>query len=118
MTAIAACFPAMSRPEPCLCSLTEGGIVLTLQVQPRASKNELCGVQGHALKIRLTSPPVDGAANKLCREFLADLFDVPKYAVEIISGETSRHKRIRIASADPDKLFRLVESIISRFANT
>ena len=108
----------MSRPETPLCSLTEGGIVLTLQIQPRASKNELCGVQGNALKIRLTSPPVDGAANKLCREFLADLFDVSKSSVEIISGETSRHKRVRIASADPEKLLRFVDSIITRFADT
>ena len=107
------CFPAMSRPEPTICSLTEGGIVLNLHIQPRASKNELCGVQGNALKIRLTSPPVDGAANKLCREFLADLLDVSKSAVEIISGETSRHKRVRIASADPEKLRRLVENIIT-----
>ena len=102
----------MNRPEPPVCSLTEGGIVLTLHIQPRASKNEVCGVQGNALKIRLTSPPVDGAANKLCREFLADLLDVPKSAVEIISGETSRHKRVRIASAEPDKLRRRVDSII------
>jgi hypothetical protein len=103
----------MSRPETSICSLTEGGVVLTLQIQPRASKNEICGVQGNALKIRLTSPPVEGAANKLCREFLADLFDVPKSAVEIISGETSRHKRVRIASADPEKLRRLVGSFIN-----
>jgi len=103
----------MSRPEPAICSLTEGGIILTLHIQPRASKNELCGVQGNALKIRLTSPPVDGAANKLCREFLADLLDVPKSAVEIISGETSRHKRVRIASDDPEKLRRFMSSVIT-----
>jgi len=103
----------MSRPETSICSLTEGGVVLTLHIQPRASKNEICGVQGNALKIRLTSPPVEGAANKLCREFLADLFDVPKSAVEIISGETSRHKRVRIASTDPEKLRRLVGSFIT-----
>jgi len=103
----------MSRPEPVLCSLTEGGILLTLHIQPRASKNELCGVQGNALKIRLTSPPVDGAANKLCREFLADLFDVPKSAVDIISGDTSRHKRVRVACDDPERLCRLVERLIT-----
>lgn len=103
----------MSRPDPALCSLVEGGIALTLQIQPRASKNEVCGVQGNALKIRLTSPPVDGAANKLCREFLADLFDVPRSAVEIVSGETSRHKRVRIACADPERLCRLVDSWIT-----
>jgi len=99
----------MSRPEPSLYSLTEDGIVLNLHIQPRASKNEVCGVQDNALKIRLTSPPVDGAANKLCREFLADLFGVPKSAVEIVSGETSRHKRVRIIGGDPDRLRSIIK---------
>ncbi|MFA7061765.1 MAG: DUF167 domain-containing protein [Pedobacter sp.] len=98
----------MSRPEHSLCVVTEDGIILNLHIQPRASKNEVCGLQDNALKIRLTSPPVDGAANKLCREFLADLFDVPKSAVEIVSGETSRHKRVRISGADPDRLHHII----------
>jgi uncharacterized protein (TIGR00251 family) len=104
----------MSRPEPSLCTVTEEGIVLNLHIQPRASKNEVCGVQDNALKIRLTSPPVDGAANKLCREFLADLFHVPKSAVEIISGETSRHKRVRIANRDTERLRSIVENLSSQ----
>lgn len=103
----------MSRSEHALCVLNRDGIVLTLHIQPRASKNEVCGVQDHALKIRLTSPPVDGAANKLCREFLAELFKVPKSAVEIISGETSRHKRVKITSSDVARLTQIVDSITS-----
>ncbi|HEY3308993.1 MAG TPA: DUF167 family protein [Desulfuromonadaceae bacterium] len=103
----------MTRPEPSLYILTGDAIVLNLHIQPRASKNELCGVQENALKIRLTSPPVDGAANKLCREFLAELFKVPKSAVEIISGETSRHKRVRISSNHPEKLRQIIETSIS-----
>ena len=103
----------MSRPEPHLYTVSGNSIVLNLHVQPRASKNQVCGVQDNALKIRLTSPPVDGAANKLCREFLADLLDVPKSAVEIISGETSRHKRVRITTSDPDQARRLLDSIIA-----
>lgn len=67
-------------------------------------------MQDNALKIRLTSPPVDGAANKLCREFLAGLFKVPKSAVEIISGETSRHKRVRISGNDIARLTEIVDS--------
>jgi len=102
---------AMSRPEPSLCTVTKDGILLNLHIQPRASKNEVCGLQDNALKIRLTSPPVDGAANKLCREFLADLFAVPKSAVEIVSGETSRHKRVRICSADPGRLQQIINKI-------
>jgi hypothetical protein len=104
-------FPAMSRSDHPLCTVTGDGIILTLHIQPRASKNEVCGVQGEALKIRLTSPPVDGAANKLCREFLAELFRVPKSAVEIVSGETSRHKRIKITASDTARLQQIVDSI-------
>ena len=101
----------MSRSDTPLCTVNGDGIVLNLHIQPRASKNEVCGVQGDALKIRLTSPPVDGAANKLCREFLADLFHVPKSAVEIVSGETSRHKRVRISASDTGRLQQIVDSI-------
>ena len=102
--------PAMSRPESAPCTVAKDGIVLTLHIQPRASKNEVCGIQDNALKIRLTSPPVDGAANKLCREFLADLFSVPKSSVEIVSGETSRHKRVRV-SGDPGRLKQTFDTI-------
>ena len=101
----------MSRSEHQLCTVSGDGIVLNLHIQPRASKSEVCGVQGDALKLRLTSPPVDGAANKLCREFLAELFHVPKSAVEIISGETSRHKRVKITDRDTARLQQIVDSI-------
>jgi uncharacterized protein (TIGR00251 family) len=104
----------MNRPERSLCSVSEDGIVLNLHVQPRASKNEICGIQDNEIKIRLTSPPVDGAANKLCREFLADLLHVPKSSVEIISGEASRHKRVRITGNDPDRLRRIIDSSIAQ----
>ena len=103
----------MSRPEAQLYTVTGNGIVLNLHIQPRASKNQVCGVQDNALKIRLTSPPVDGAANKLCREFLAGLLDLPKSAVEIISGETSRHKRVRISTSNLEQTRRLLDSIIA-----
>lgn len=103
----------MIRPEHSLCSVTEGGILLTLHIQPRASRNEVCGMQNNALKVRLTSPPVDGAANKMCRKFLADLLEIPQSAVEIVSGETSRHKRVRIATNDPGRLCSTVNSLIT-----
>jgi uncharacterized protein (TIGR00251 family) len=101
----------MNRSDHALCVVSNDGIILSLHIQPRASKNEVCGVQDSALKIRLTSPPVDGAANKLCREFLAGLFKVPKSAVEIISGETSRHKRVRICDSDVVRLTQIVDRI-------
>lgn len=101
----------MSRPEHALCTVNGDGILLSLHIQPRASKNEVCGIQNNALKIRLTSPPVDGAANKLCRDFLAVLLDVPKSDIVIISGEASRFKRVRIHSNEPERLKKAVETI-------
>ena len=91
----------MHRTELPFLKIIRNDLVLSVYVQPRASKNQLCGLVGDELKIRLTSPPVDGAANKLCREFLAELFDVSKSAVEIVSGEASRHKRLRISGDHP-----------------
>lgn len=71
-------------------------LLVRVFVQPRASRNQFCGIHEGELKLRLTSPPVDGAANECCREFLAKQLRVPKSAVSLISGETSRHKRLRI----------------------
>jgi hypothetical protein len=99
----------MSLSDQLPCAVIGSGIVLNVHLQPRASKNEVCGVHGDALKIRLTAPPVDGAANKLCREFLAGLFDVPKSAVEIVSGETSRHKKVRITGGDSARLRQILD---------
>ncbi len=101
----------MNQADHPFFTIVEDGVILNIHVQPRASKNQVCGLQGEALKIRLTSPPVEGAANKLCREYLADLFGVAKSYVEIISGETSRHKRVRI-SGDPAQFKKIIDTII------
>jgi uncharacterized protein (TIGR00251 family) len=78
---------------PCLQPQGDG-VVLSIFVQPRASHNQVVGLQGDELKLRLTSPPVDGAANKLCIQYLAKLFSIAKGDVELISGDKSRHKRL------------------------
>jgi uncharacterized protein (TIGR00251 family) len=101
----------MNKPELPFLTTHENGLILRVYVQPRASKNQICGIQGDELKIRLTSPPVDGAANKLCREFIADLFDVSKSSVEILSGETSRHKRLRISSNNPGQFNKHISAL-------
>ena len=102
----------MSRSEHPFLSVAGDALLLRLHVQPRASKNEICGIQGDSLKVRLTSPPVDGAANKLCREFIADLFGISKSSVEIISGETSRLKRVRIIGNNPERLKKIIDDIL------
>lgn len=85
-------------------------LLLRVFVQPRASKNQFCGIHEGELKLRLTSPPVDGAANQCCCEFLAKQLKVPKSSVTIVSGETSRHKRLRIAGASLEQLEQLAPS--------
>jgi len=88
--------------------------ILTFRVfiQPRSSKNQVAGLYGDALKIKLTAPPVDGEANKMCIKFLAKLLSVSKSAVEIVSGQTSRNKTIKI-TADVSTLEKLEKKIKS-----
>ena len=79
-----------------------GGITFAVKVHPRAKKNALTGVVGDALKLSLTSPPVDGRANEACIEFFAKLFRVPRSSVTIAAGETSRSKVVRVAGITAD----------------
>ncbi len=72
------------------------GLTFAVFVQPRSSQNTITGQHGDALKIKLTAPPVDGAANKMCRAYLSKTFNIPKSAVTIVSGQTARTKQIRI----------------------
>jgi uncharacterized protein (TIGR00251 family) len=71
------------------------GVSLRLHVQPGAKKTEIAGLHGDALKVRLAAPPVDGKANACLIEFIARQLGVAKSAVELLSGETSRSKRLR-----------------------
>lgn len=80
------------------------GAILQVRVQPRASKNELVGWQEGALKIRLTAPPVDGAANAALIAFLAEVLVVRRGDIRVVSGETARLKRLEIASLEPAEL--------------
>ena len=88
---------------------TEGGVIFTVHVQPRASRTEICGLQGDELKLRLTSPPVEDAANRLCIEFLAKKIGVAKSSVAIIAGMKSRHKTIRVAGITSEQVLSLIE---------
>ena len=72
------------------------GIVLKIFVLPRSSKNMLAGRHGDALKVKLTAPPVEGAANKMCISFLARQLGLPKSALEIVSGHTGRTKLVLV----------------------
>lgn len=67
-----------------------------MHVQPRASRTEVAGVHGAALKVRLHAPPVDGAANEELVKFLARSLGVARRAVRIVAGQTSRSKVVEI----------------------
>jgi uncharacterized protein (TIGR00251 family) len=69
----------------------------TVRLQPRASKNEIAGLHGHALRVRVTAPPVDGLANEALIDFLSLALEVPRRNVCIVSGFTSRTKVVEIS---------------------
>lgn len=81
-----------------------GGTTFPVKVLPRASRNEIAGVQQGTLRIRLTAPPAKGAANKALLSFLADLLDVPKRDLELVSGQTSRQKTVFVAGLSPGEV--------------
>lgn len=74
------------------CRETPAGIELRLKVQPRASRNEISGLAGDELRLRVTAPPVDSAANEAVIRFLAETLGVSRSAVTLLRGAASRHK--------------------------
>ncbi len=74
----------------------DGALIFKVRVVPKSSKSEIVGELNGALKVKLKSPPVDGAANAELIKVLAKLFDVSKSAVEILSGQTSKSKQVKI----------------------
>lgn len=83
------------RINPC-----ESGIRFSAVIQPRSSQNEISGIHNNSLKIRLTSPPVDGAANKTCIKFLAKWLGVSPSKIRIVAGLSNKNKTIEIDDID------------------
>ena len=79
-------------------------VLLVLHIQPGAKKTEVAGPHGDALKIRLAAPPVDGQANAALLDFIAAKVDARRTLVHLVSGQTSRSKRVRIENADPETI--------------
>jgi uncharacterized protein (TIGR00251 family) len=78
------------------CAEIDGSVTFRVRVLPRSSRSEIVGEHDGALKIKLKSPPVDGAANEELIRFLAKELSIPRAMVTIISGQTSRTKRISV----------------------
>jgi len=101
------------------------GFVFKIYVQPRSSKNQIDGLYGDALKIKLKALPVGGEANKMCLQFLAKHLDIPKASLEIMSGHSSRTKRILLKNLDSpvsasqkEQQTRKIESRLTAFQKT
>jgi uncharacterized protein (TIGR00251 family) len=75
----------------------EAGICLAVKLLPRAARNEIGPALGNEIKIKVTAPPVEGAANEALIRFLAEMLGCPRSAVQIVRGQTSRHKTVAIA---------------------
>ena len=86
----------------------EGVVTFLLRVQPRASKDEIAGEMGGALKVRLRATALEGRANEALVEFLAQLLKTPRTAVRILSGERSRTKRIEIRGVTRQQILALL----------
>lgn len=86
----------------------EGGSEITLHVQPGATRTELAGRHGDALKLRIAARPVEGAANAAVLEFVAAWLAVPRRQVALLSGEKSRRKVVRAPVTVEEVLNRLV----------
>jgi uncharacterized protein len=83
----------------------EGNVLVTVHVQPGSRRPGAAGRHGDALKLRVAAPPVDGRANRAVSDLLASLLHVPASSVELVSGASSRRKRLRISGVtDPAAL--------------
>ncbi len=82
---------------------SDNAIIFDIRVIPRSSRSEIVGEHDGALKVKLASPPVDGAANAELFKLLAKKFRVSKSDIEIVSGETSKNKRIKIINLSKSK---------------
>ena len=89
------------------------GLKLNIYVQPRSSRNQIVGLHGDTLKVKIKAPPVDGAANRMCISVLAKTLKVPKSAIEIVSGQASRTKRLLVRTAGADDPQREMERLNS-----
>lgn len=83
---------------------TSGGTLLSVKLQPRGSRNEIGEPLGDELKIKVTAPPVDAAANQALVELLAETLNCSRGKVELIRGQTSRHKTVMLHGFKPNEI--------------
>lgn len=87
----------------------DDSLIFNVRVVPRASKSEIVGEYDNALKVRIASPPIDGAANAELIKLLAKTFDVSKSQVEIAGGQISKTKQVKIANLKAEKFLQVAD---------
>ena len=87
----------------------DGAVTIAVRVVPRASRSEITGAMDGALKVRIVSPPVEGAANAELIKLFAKALGVSKSSVEIVSGQSSKSKHIRISGVSAEKVRKLID---------
>ena len=83
-------------------------MILDVRVVPRAKRTELAGTRDGVIVIRVSAPPVEGAANDAVIAFLADRLGIPRRHIRIVSGETGRRKRLDVAGVTPEQVAALL----------
>jgi uncharacterized protein (TIGR00251 family) len=86
------------------------GATFSVRVQPRAARTAITGMMGEVVKLSLSAPPVDGRANVAVVEFFSDFFSVARSAVQVVTGERSRNKVIRIAGRTAAELQQMLRA--------
>ncbi len=87
---------------------SKDGAIIQVHATPRASKNQIQGLHGDAVKIRLQAPPVDGKANETLIKFLAETLGLPHRQITLLSGQTSRQKRLCIQSLTAQQVAKML----------
>jgi len=82
----------------------DGAVTFRVRVQPRASREGVAGEHNGAVKLRVSAPPVDGKANEACRRLIAGLVGVSPSAIEIVAGESSQNKVIRVHNISAEQV--------------
>ena len=88
-------------PLPPFLTVQKDGVLLAVKLQPRSSKNEIVGVIGNELRIKVTAPPVEAAANEALLRLLAEVLGCARSQVELMRGHTARHKIVKLYGVEP-----------------
>ncbi len=99
-----------ATPLPAFLTTHSDSVTLAIKLQPRASRNEIGAATGPELRIKVTAPPVDAAANEALLRLLADALDCPRGKVDLIRGHTARHKTVKVYGLSASQVFAKLNS--------